>query len=72
MIKNSSLPTIFLLGFLMRSKFLPTVILRGRVKYFAMSKIKTMENFLDACAVETAKRCIRRISQTDSLSGSFS
>ena len=58
MIKKSSLPTIFLLGFLMRTRFLPTVVLRGRVKYFAMAKIKTMENCLDACAVETAKQCI--------------
>ena len=55
MIKKSSLPSIFLLGFLMRTRFLPTVVLRGRVKYFAMAKIKTMENCLDACAVETAK-----------------
>ena len=58
MVKRSSLPTIFLLGFLMRTRCLPTIVLRGRVKFFEMAKIKTMENCLDACTVETVKRCI--------------
>ena len=51
MIKKSSLPTIFLLGFLMRTKCLPIIVLRGGVKFFEMAS-------LDACTIETVKRCI--------------
>ena len=42
----------------MKTGFLPTVFLQGRVKSSEVAKIKTMQNCLDACAVDTPKRCI--------------